>query len=134
MDLIDIYRTFNSKTKEYIYFSQNSIELSSHLTQSLSRYKNIVITTCVLLDHHGLRLDFNNNKNNRKPTYSRKLNSSILNYHLVREDIKKDIKDFLELNESESITYPHLWNTMKVVLRNIHSYKYLHKEIGEISY
>ena len=75
----------------------------------------IEITLSILSDHHGLKLDFNNN---RKPTYSWKLNNSLLNYNLVREEIKKEIKDFLELNENEGKTYPNTWNTMKAVLRN----------------
>jgi hypothetical protein len=34
-------------------------------------------------------MDFNNNRNTRKPTYSRKLNNSLLNDLWVREEIKK---------------------------------------------
>jgi hypothetical protein len=30
---------------------------------------------------------------------------------------KKEIKDFLELNENEGTAYPNSWNTMKAVLR-----------------
>jgi hypothetical protein len=52
-------------------------------------YKKIDIIPCILSDHHGLRLVFNNSKNNRKATYTWKLNNTLLNDNLVREEIKR---------------------------------------------
>jgi exonuclease III len=79
MNLTDIYRTFHCKTKEYTFFSVHHVTFSKidhiigHKT-TLNQYKKIEIISCILSDNHGLRLVFNNNTNNRKPTYMWKLN------------------------------------------------------------
>jgi exonuclease III len=105
MNLTDIFRTFYPKTKKYTLFSapHGTFSKTDHIIghkTGLIRYKKIEIISCILSDHHGLRLIFNNNINNRKPTYMRKLNNTLLNNNLVKEEIEKEIKDFLEFNEN----------------------------------
>ena len=100
MDLTDIYKTFYPETKGYTFFSapHDTFSKIDHIIghkTGLNRYKNIEIVPCILSDHHGLRLIFNNNINNRKPTFTWKLNNSLLNDSLVKEEVKKEIKDFL---------------------------------------
>jgi hypothetical protein len=94
MDLIDIYRTFYPKIKGYTFFSaphgtSSKIDhIICHKT-GLHRYKNIKIIPCILSDHHGLRLIFNNSINNRKPTFTSKLNNILLDDSLGKDEIKK---------------------------------------------
>jgi hypothetical protein len=45
-----------------------------------------------------------------------KLSNSLLNDNSVKEEIKKEIKDFLEFKEYEARMYPNILNTMKAVL------------------
>jgi hypothetical protein len=42
------------------------------------------------------------------PTFTWKLNNTLLNDTLVKEGVMKKIKDFLEFNENEATTCPNL--------------------------
>jgi hypothetical protein len=113
MDLTDIYRIFNPKTKGYTFFSapHGTFSKIDHIIGhkiGLNRYKNIEIVPCILSDNHGQRMIFNKNITNRKPTFMWKQNNTLLNDTLVKEGIKKEIKDFLQFNENEATIYPNL--------------------------
>jgi hypothetical protein len=70
-----------------------------------------------LSDQVRLRLVFKNNKNNRKPTYTWKINNALLSDNLFKEEVNKQIKDFLEFNINDDTAYQNRWDTMKAVLR-----------------
>ena len=97
MDQTSNYRTFHPKTKEYAFFSapHSTFFKIDHIIDhktGFNRYKKTKIFPCILSDHHRLRLVFNN-KNNRRPTYTWKLNNVLLKNNLI----KGEIKDFLRV-------------------------------------
>jgi hypothetical protein len=117
MDLTDICRTYHPKTKEYTFSAHHgTCSKIDHITGQKTGL-NTKIIPCILSDQHRLRLIFNNNIYNRKLTYTWKLNNTLLNDNLVKGEIRKEIKDFLEFKNNEATTYPKLCYTMKAVLR-----------------
>ena len=58
-----------------------------------------------------------------------KLNISLLNDLWVREEIKKEIKDFLKLNEMKAQQSKCVGHNETNAKRKVHSTKDLHKEI-----
>ena len=50
-------------------------------------------------------------------TYIKRLNNTLLNNQQMTEEIKKEIKICIEMNENENKTTQNLWDTVKAVLR-----------------
>lgn len=111
MHQMDLTQTQNKYT--FFLAPQRTLAKIDHTFDhkpSLYRSKKIRIAPCILSVHDGILLDLNN-RNNRKPTNLWKLNNSILNDHLVKEEIRKEIEDLLQFNKNECTTYPNLWAT-----------------------
>ena len=64
-----------------------------------------------------MRLDINYKKKTVKNTNTWRLNNSFLNNQQVTEEIKMELKKFLETNDNENMTTQNLWDATKAVLR-----------------
>jgi hypothetical protein len=113
MDLLDVYRTFHPTSTQYTFFSVahgtfSKIDYILGHKASLSKYKKTEIIPCILSDHNAIKLELNNKNKDKKHANSWKLNNSLLNEQWVIDEIKEEIKKFLEVNENENTTYRNL--------------------------
>ena len=101
MDLIDIFRTFHPNVEEYTFFSSvdGTFSRIDHLLDhksNLSKFKKIEIVSRIFSDHNAMRLDINYKKKPVRHTNTWRLNNMFLNSQQVTEEIKREIKKFLE--------------------------------------
>ena len=68
-------------------------------------------------DHNAMRLDINYRKKSVKNTNTYRLNNTLLNNQEITEEIKEEIKKYLETNGNENTTTQNLWDAAKTVLR-----------------
>ena len=64
-----------------------------------------------------MRLDISYKKKTVRNTNTWRLNNTFLNNQQVPEEIKREIKKFLETNDNENRTTQNLWDAAKAVLR-----------------
>ena len=123
LDLIDIYRTFHPKTMNFTFFSSAHRTFSriDHILGHKYRLgklkKKIEIIPGIFSDHNAVRLDVNYRKKTIKTTNIWRLNNMVLNNQQITEEIKKEIKICIEMNENENTTTQNLWDSVKAVLR-----------------
>ena len=64
-----------------------------------------------------MRLDINYKEKNVRNTKTWKLNNTFLNNQQVTEEIKREIRKFLETNDNENMTIQNLWDAAKTVIK-----------------
>ena len=117
MDLIDIYGTFHLKTTDYTFFSSahGTFSRIDHILchkSSLSKFKKIEIVSNIFSDHNAMRLDINYRKKSVKNTNTWRLNNTLLNNQKITEEIKEEIKKYLETNDNENTTTQNIWHAV----------------------
>ena len=64
-----------------------------------------------------MRLDTNYKKKTVKNTNTWRLNNTLLNKQEITEEIKEEIKKYLETNDKKNTATQNLWDAAKAVLR-----------------
>ena len=105
IDLTDIYRILHPKATEYTFFSSahgtfTRIYYTLGHKSSLGKFKKIEMLSSIFSDHNAMRLDINYRKKTVKNTNTWRLNSTLLNNQETTEEIKAEIKKYLETNDN----------------------------------
>ena len=69
---------------------------------SLGKFKKFEIIPSIFSDHNAVRLDLNYRRKTIKNSNIWRLNNTLLNNQQITEEIKKEIKICIEMNENEN--------------------------------
>ena len=116
--LNDIYRTFYPKTTEYNFFSSahgtfSRIDQILGHKSSLGKFKKTEIISSIFSNNNAIELDINYRKKTIKNTNTWRLNNTLLNNQQITEEIKEEIKKYLETNDNENTMTQSLWDAAK---------------------
>ena len=84
---------------------------------SLGKFKKIEIISSIFSDHNAIRLEINCREKNVKNTNTWRINNTLLNNQEITEEIKEEIKKYLETNDHDNTTIQNPWDAAKAVLR-----------------
>uniref|UniRef100_A0A3P8S6T2 exodeoxyribonuclease III n=1 Tax=Amphiprion percula TaxID=161767 RepID=A0A3P8S6T2_AMPPE len=116
--LIDIWRELNPLKRDYTFFSNphsaySRIDYFFTFTRDLDRVDGCNMGSMDLSDHSPIYLELNLEQHRRNTMW--RLNTFVLNQ--MKEQIRKDIAEYLEQNDNGEVSPPMLWDACKAVLR-----------------
>ena len=113
LGLTDTYRTFHLKATN----PSNSLGLATCWAQvRLGKFQKIKIIPSIFSDH-TTRLEINYKNKTLRNTNIWQLNNMLLNNCWITDEMKEEIKKYLETNENESTIVQNLWHTAKAFLK-----------------
>ena len=118
LDLIAISRIAHPNAEKYTFFSSvhgtfsGIYHILSHKS-NLSKFKKIETIPSIFSDHNAMRPEINYKKKTVRNTNTWRLNSMFLNNQQVTEEIKREIKNFLETNDNENMATQNLRDATK---------------------
>ena len=118
MNLIAIYRVFHPKAAEYTFFSSacGTFSRIDHMlghNASLGKFKKIEIISSIFSNNNIMRLEINYKKKTVKNISMWRLNNMLLNNQWITEEIKEEIKKYLETTENENTMIQNPWDAAK---------------------
>jgi hypothetical protein len=134
MDLADVYRIFHPTSAQYTFFSAacGTFSKIDHILghkANLSKYKKIEIILCILSDHNALKLEINNKNISKKHVSHWKLDNTLLNDKWVIDEIKEEIKRFLEVNENENMIYQAMGHSKGSPKKKVYSHECIYQKV-----
>ena len=109
----DIYRILHPQTVVYTFFSSahgmfsRKNDMLVHKT-SLNKFKRIEIISSTFSDHNSMKLEIKYRKKNGKNTNTWRLDNILVKNQRVNEDIKKEIRKYLETIENKNTIVQNL--------------------------
>ena len=131
-------QNFTSNSTEYTFFSSahGTFSRIDHILghkSGLNQYQKIGIVPCVFSNHNASKLELNHKKKFGRNLNTWRLKSILLKDERVNQEIREELKRFMETNENEDTTVQNLWMQQKQSWGgNISQYKHPSKNWKEL--
>ena len=118
--LFDVWRDLHPLERDFTHYSathkvHSRIDYFLMNTTDRHRVKECTIGTADVSDHNAIYLTINLDNINKKTLW--RLNLGILNNTTNVEDIKREIKECININRDNEVVPTIVWDTVKAVIR-----------------